>query len=476
MPENETNIFHHIPQNLFSVLAGPLKEVHAGLLSLVYEQYRKTIYTLKKDVLVDLFCDYLETLDESAWLAVEEEAEYRELARNVRDRAHQFFRKLVDAGWLIQEQYYDYSFKITLPDYALALLETFHKISTGYRMEFKGRVLSIYSNLTGEEGMSYVALYQAAEDTRELIDGLKSLNHSIKGYTEKLLDAADAHSILSQIFDEYHSKVLGEQYYRLKTSEHVSKYRTRILAKVKEWQSNRTEIMNQARVMVAEKQVGTPVQGENRIYERLTFIEDSFLQMDEILEEIDRRNAQYARAAVERLRFKLQQGRGIEQKLAVVLNYLAREVRSRGEKQETPFETNKVIGLFPQRVVDESSPKSPPKKGRPHNPLPLAANEIERELREEKLARFRHRVKEEITVKQINEYVQQLLQDQASLPLEKCPLGTREQWIKMIYIILYSSSRRAKYALKGPRGETVSINGGALEVPNLVIERKGDSL
>ena len=473
MQENENNLFNHIPQNLFSVLTGTLKEVHAGLLFLVYEQYRRSIYTLKKEVLLDLFCEYLESLDEEAWLGAEEEEEYRELAKGTRDRANLLFRKLVESRWLVQEQYYDYSFKITLPDYALALLESFHKISTGYRMEFKGRVFSIYANLTGEEGMTYVALQQAAEDTRELIHGLKSLNHSIKTYTEKLLDAADARSILNQIFDEYHRNILGEQYYRLKTSEHVSKYRTRILAKVREWQLNRPEITQQARFMVAEKQTETAAQGENQIYQWLSLIEDSFRQMDEILEEIDRRNAQYARAAVERLRFKLQQGRGIEQKLAVVLNHLAKEVRVFGEKGEVPMVINRVINLFPQRAVDESSPKTPPKKGRPHDPLPISTLDIEREIREEKLAKFRHRVKEEITVKQINDYVQQLLKDRESLPLIEAPLRTPEQWVRLIYIILYSTSRRAGYILKGPRGETVCKDGGHLEVPNLVIEKKG---
>jgi hypothetical protein len=466
------NLFDHIPGNLFSILAGPLKEVHAGLLMLVYEQYRKTIYTLNKDVLVDLFCEYLESLDEGAWLSVEEEEEYKELARNVRERSNQLLRKLVDAGWLMQEQSFDYSFKMTVPDYALALLETFHKTSTGYRIEFKGRVFSIYQNLTGEEGMSYIALQQSAEATLELKNGLTSLNHSIRRYTEKLLEASDAKGILSQIFDEYHNKVLGEQYYRLKTSEHVSKYRTRILAKVKDWQSNRTEIMNQARIMVAEKQVEGSVEGENQIYEWLTLIEESFQQMDEILEEIDRRNAQYARAAVERLRFKLQQGKGLEQKLAVVLNFLAKEVRKHSEKQAAPLELNNAIKLFPQRVIDEFSAKSPPKKSRPHIPRPQDTREIDPEVREKKLAKFRSRVQEEITVKQVNDYVQLILQDKPSLPLSKAPLKTRDQWIKLIYIILYSGSHRASYTLTGIRGETVSIHGGKMEVPGLVIERK----
>jgi len=106
-------------------------------------------------------------------------------AQSVRERANLLFRKLADAGWFVQEQHYDYTFKVSVPDYALAMLETLEKICSGYRMEFRGRVLSIYQNLTGEEGLSYVALQQAAEYTAELIDGLKRLGHSIKGYTEK---------------------------------------------------------------------------------------------------------------------------------------------------------------------------------------------------------------------------------------------------------------------------------------------------
>jgi hypothetical protein len=475
MADEQHNLFNHIPGNLFSVLAGPLKEVHAGLLMIIYGQYRKTIYTLNKDMVIDLLCEYLESLDEGALLDLEEDEEYRELSRSVRERANHMLRKLTEAGWLVQEQYYDYSFKITIPDYALALLEVFHKTCSGYRMEFKGRVLSIYQNLTGEDGLSYIALHQSAEDTQELIDGLKRLNHSIKRYTEKLMEAADARSILAQIFDEYHNKILGEQYFRLKTSEHVSKYRIRILAKVREWQSNRTEIMHQAKIMVTEKQTENPVQGENQIYDWLGFIESSFLQMDEILEEIDRRNAQYARAAVERLRFQLQQGKGMEQKLAVILSYLARKVQVLGEKGETPAEVINSIGLFPQRVVDENSAKLPPRKSSPHTPRVQETREVDPGTREKKLAKFRRRVKEEITVQQINDYVGEMMDEGRSLPLAELPLQTREQWVKLIYIILYSNSKRAEYTLIGPKRVQVPLEEGAIEVPGLIVKRKEGS-
>jgi uncharacterized membrane protein len=52
-------LFAHIPDNLFPVLAGPRKELHAGLLFLVSGQYRRTIYTLPRETVIDLFCEHL---------------------------------------------------------------------------------------------------------------------------------------------------------------------------------------------------------------------------------------------------------------------------------------------------------------------------------------------------------------------------------------------------------------------------------
>ena len=170
--ESFGNLFNFIPENLFSVLAGPLKELHAALLLLIYDQYCRTIYTLPRETIVDLFCEYLETVSgPQEW--PEDEWE-RQSVYSTRDRASQLLRKFMDTKWIVQEQHYDYTFKISLPDYALFLLETLNKIRTGYRMEFRGRVLSVYQNLTGEESMTYIALQQARESTSELIKGLTS--------------------------------------------------------------------------------------------------------------------------------------------------------------------------------------------------------------------------------------------------------------------------------------------------------------
>lgn len=471
MPNESTeNLFNHIPENLFSVLAGPLKELHAALLLLIYDQYCRSIYTLPRETIMDLFCEYLEMVSgPEEWPEDDWEGQP---VYSTRERGAQLLRKFMDTKWIVQEQHYDYTFKISLPDYSVFLLETMEKIRTGYRMEFRGRVLSVYQNLTGEESMTYIALQQAQESTAELIKGLTGLNHSIKKYTEKLLDYKNPYEIISQIFDEYQTKVLGEQYYRLKTSEHISKYRTGILSRVKEWQTNRTEIVAQAARMVEEKQAGSRIDAENILYGWLDFIEESFMSMDEILEEIDRRNTRYARSAVEKLRFQLQQGRGVEQQLVMLLRGLARQARQKGEQEEVAPEVARSIRLFRQQVVDEQSIKLPPGEKKAHAPQLLQLVEVDRELRDSKLEKFRQRVQEEITLDEINRYVETLLREKETLPLSEIPLQSRKHWVMLIYILLYSRSRRAGYKLTGKRGGIVRLRKGSVELPALTLQRK----
>lgn len=465
-----SNIFNHIPENLFSILAGPLKEVHAGLLLLIHDQYKRTIYTIPRETVIDLFCEYLETAAFSEQ-AVDEL--WDEAGSDIRERANHFLRKFIDARWVIQEQQHDYTLKITLPDYSIYLLETLDKIRTGYRMEFRGRVLSVYQNLTGEDSLSYIALQQAHESTAELIKGLTGLNHSIKKYTEKLLEIEKPRDIISQIFDEYQTKILGEQYYRLKTSEHISKYRTGILTRVKDWAVNRTEIINQAARMVEEKQAADHMEAENMIYGWLDYIEEAFRSMDDILVEIDRRNSQYARSAVEKLRFQMQQGRGIEQQLIGLLRHLAVRARNAGEQEELPPEVAGSVRLFRQQVVDELSVKMPAQSRKEHQPQPIKVVEIEQAVRSGKLNRFRERVGQEITVDEINSYVNdRLLKNRQSLPLSACPLETRSQWVRLIYILLYSRSKRAEFTLGGQRSTSVTLEGGKVELPDLTLHRK----
>ncbi|SOC24091.1 hypothetical protein SAMN05880501_11691 [Ureibacillus xyleni] len=437
-------LFMHIPENFFSILSGKLKELHTDLLFLIYEQYKKSIFVIDRDVIVDLFIEYFETHD------MEYADEEDNNLRDAKERAFHYISKFNHHGWITQEHYLDYSVKISIPDYSIKMLETFHKISTGYQMEFSGHVLSIYQNLMGEEGQTYVAIHQAYQTTKELTDGLKGLNHNIKKYTEKLLDVDDIKEILKQIFDEYELKVLGSHYYRLKSSDHISKYRTKIIKKVRDFSFNHVLVAEQARLMAKDKFSPDISTAESEIFEWLDAIERSFGMMDEILGEIDSRNQKYHRVATQRVKMKVGQTQNFSSKINKILLYLSEQIKENGDRKLIDEEFSSQIQLFKQESLEESSYKYPSQARPKINPTAVQMPIINTDIKQKKMDKFKERLKEEKTIKDINSYVNKVMQDKRELTLSEFPMDNKEEWVNLIYSILYSKSKKANYSLSKP--------------------------
>ena len=148
-------------------------------------------------------------------------------------------------------------------------------------------------------------MQQAFENTLDLINGLKELNHNIKQYTEKLLEQENAKEILVQLFDNYGEQVLGKHYYRLKTSDNIAKYRMKIITKAREYRHNNEIIKLQAERMVQLGFVRDIIDGENQLYDWLEAIENAFINIFDLLTEIDDKNRKYHRAAFAQVNFHL---------------------------------------------------------------------------------------------------------------------------------------------------------------------------
>src|SRR5699024_8771905 len=108
----------------------------------------------------------------------------------------------------------------------------------------------------------------------------------------------------------------------------------KILEVIRNWQYNHELIYEQARLLVLEGQAKTDYEGENIIIEWLKGIEYSFSQMDEILEEIDARNRQYASSASQQVRLHIIQSSSLEGKVNKILTYLAGQIQENSEGSE----------------------------------------------------------------------------------------------------------------------------------------------
>ena len=295
-------------------------------------------------------------------------------------------------------------------------------------------------------------------------------------YTERLLKTEQPREIIRQILVDYYEEILGEQYYRLKTSDHISKYRAGILRQVKNLRHNRHEIISQAETMVKERQANNRMDAENMLYNWLEFIEENFQGMDDILNEIDNRNRRYVTSAMEKLQFQMTEGAGSEEQLKRVLRYLATQAKQEGEKKGVPSKLGQLLHLYPQRVVDDQSMKKPVRTSKEHAPAPVQVQKVDETARKKSFAKFKKRVEEEITIKDINQYVREYLGEGGSLYLHEFPRKTKQDWIKLIYILLYQNSQKADYRITGTRGDMIELDDGRIELPRQVVQLKNRSV
>ncbi|RXZ81374.1 hypothetical protein EBB07_15340 [Paenibacillaceae bacterium] len=350
------NIFERIPDNFFSILSTRLKHLHTDLLFLIYQQYKSSIYVIERDVIIDYFVEYLETHPVTTLEGDEESDSGTPLPKETRVLAFHFLNKFIEHGWIELEQQPDWSYKVIIPDYAIRILDTFEKIALGYQMEFRGQVLSIFQNLTGSEGYRYIAIQQAFETTDALLNGLRELNHNIKRYMEDMLASTSINELLHHLFVVYKERILDTHFYRLKTSEHISKYRTQIIRRAEDMLYNRMVIEEQAQLMVNDRMAKSTQEAVQTIDNWLEFISSSFRNVSELENEIDSRNQKYVRAAERRVSLLYNNSGNLAAQIGSILRFLSSLIKNGKGKEELSADFSKYIQLFQQERMDIKSP------------------------------------------------------------------------------------------------------------------------
>ncbi|MCL5780117.1 MAG: DUF5716 family protein [Firmicutes bacterium] len=91
--------------------------------------------------------------------------------------------------------------------------------------------------LTGEEAKQRpsFAILEADRMTQQFLEELRVLVNNMKHHMEQVAGKTSVQEVLDHHFDEYKAKIVDRSYHRLKTSDHVSRYRNRILETVQGW-------------------------------------------------------------------------------------------------------------------------------------------------------------------------------------------------------------------------------------------------
>lgn len=393
------------------------------------------------------------------------------VSRSPRERASAIVRKFKRAGWLDIEVRSDYREIVIIPDYAMEILRALHKVASQERPSYRGYVYSTYAALVEAAEPRADAVNVAYEGTNELIGYLHSLYQNIKRYTQRILAQKRPQDILAVHFLEYQQEILDKAYHQLKTSDSVYKYRSKILQTVKKWKSDPTVISTLAQSALDEKLfAGSHVEAKNDILTKLSFIETSYANIDDILNEIDRKNEQYARASLQRVKYFLNESRDTEGALIRLLGLMGDRLERGLVSKREDFAVGESFSLADIRVLGSGSLYTP-RRARRHTPAEISDYEPDETEMEAVSRRLAKRMFRRISYEEVDGWIAEKLGERDSVRAGEMDIEGMEDFVRLIYAAAYSQSRRVRYEIE-PLDTVVEAGDGMFRFTDVLVRRR----
>lgn len=464
----QTNpLFGIIPKEFFTPLASPNRLVYWDCLCRLFQAMSAQLsFGIEREILVDELQFYFEQ---------NQAAEFEEDDINGMDsrkKANEMLRLLEKYGWLEVETDKSYVQRVNFYDYAVKVMKTLLEISDGRKVEYQGYIYTIYSLVRTNTDHPAVVLQQIRDNTDMLITGLKNLNSNIKHYIDELTKHKTVAEIMNALFNDYITNIVDKAYHRLLTSDNVSKFRPEIIERLEANGHSSRYIAKTSEELAAIREI--PVgQAEELVYQTLHEIVEAFRNMDDILAEINRKNTQYQRAAVNRAKFLLAGTEDVRGQMKEILLYIGEQMEQSQLDLNGIYEIeylDNLVRLFGSSFIDEKSFYSPIEGKKEFHPQELTEVMPDVELRQEKLRKMTEKMQRILSPERIERFVEEQLGDREKIYASELPMETMDDFIRLIYVRLYGSRKKMRYRIE--KAEGANKISGAFDFPDFAIIKR----
>lgn len=447
-------MFQILPENFFVPLSSPNKTVYWECICKLFSVMKHQLsFGVEREVLVDELQYYFEQ-SVSADIVEEDFS-----GADSRGKANGILRRLEYYGWIEIETDKSYVQKVNFKEYSVRLMKTLLEIEGGKQIEYQGYIYTIYSLVRGTTDHPGVVLLQILENTDFLITGLKNLNSNIKHYIDELTRHSTVAEIMDALFNDYITNIVDKAYHRLLTSDNVSKFRPEIIERLERKSRNKIYI-EKASLEIAGLQEINLDTAKEQVYLYLHEVIEAFRNMDDILNEINKKNTQYQRAAINRAKFLLSGNEDIRGQLKDILlgmnEVINAEKMELGGIYEIGF-LEQLIRIYSCNFLDESSFYSPIEGKKEFMPQQMHRKEPDMELRQEKMRHMMEKMQKILSPGKIDEYVNNYMENKEEILATELPLSNVEDFVKIIYVRLYGQRKNMKYRIETT--EEKEVNG-----------------
>lgn len=444
-------LFEVVPESFFRLLSGTNKQLNAEAVQLLYEHAKRERFGIRIELMRDLYQELIES-----WEALGAQLEWEEESPNTslgqafmeeisRAKANSLIRRLEALGWIELETQDRYEVYIVLPHYTVRMLSLIQELCEGRAIEYQRYAFATYGMLSGEEARERpaMAVREALSNTIQFDRELFTLYNNMKHHMEQVVSKRSIQEVLDHHFDHYQKNIVENSYHRLKTSDHVARYRHQILDIVQRWQLDGAWMEQAVKDGISGGLYESSEEAESHLRQSLRDIEAIYLSLDDTFYRIDLRHNQYLRSSYDRARYLSQHHQGMDQKLASILEALGDSSLPLPDEVLIPLSRLQHI-----QVINEGSLLPVRKKRLPHQPeehhvLPIP-KELREQLREERLERMRKAV----TRKKVDDFVLSRLQDKVSMEIADLAPQNVEEVLLLTYVYLYGQDGGSPYQIE----------------------------
>ncbi|MBR7888440.1 hypothetical protein J9B83_05740 [Marinomonas sp. A79] len=362
-------LFKHLPDEIFQALSGSnralIEAVLTDLASVFYDHADDPIKD--KSVIIECIEDTLHKLDTLAWH--DEQKEPFDSPKTIHDYALRIYHRLVNTGWLVEEQEL-YRVSVLMTPQVSMLLRSFIDISQHGKRNYGATVLSILSNLESvakhptERG---VTLSQTAEAARDFSAHLNQILLGIRSLQRELFESRDPKAIVAGFFDLFVEGILIADYKTLKTSNNPFRFRRQILELTQSFLSQ-SDTLQQVAQCYADQQLISLTKAEQLVEKDCRDIIQTFSNIEQRLERIDEYRYRLEKRAADTARYMDSSRPGMANKIAGIISDVA--------KYDTPPVLKEMIGA---RFVGMASAAQPSKRREPPPPRVMTPAEVSAE-------------------------------------------------------------------------------------------------
>ena len=447
-------MFQIISDNFFVPLASPNKIIYwECLVKLFTVMDHQLSFGVERDILVQELQYYFEQTQAAA---IDEEGF---TGKSSRDKANWMLRRLEYYGWIEVETDKSYVQRANFRDYAVKIIKTLLEIEEGKQIEYQGYIYTIYSLVRSSTDSPGIVLLSILDNTDMLITGLKNLNSGIKRYIDELTKYKTSAQIMDVLFNDYIENIVDKAYHRLLTSDNVSKFRPEIVERLESKSRSRSYIEKASAEIAGIREIGIE-QAEELVYQYIHEIIDAFQNMDEILSQINQKNTQYQKAAINRAKFFLIGGEDIRGQLKEILSEVNEKINEENMELGGIYRIaflDELVRIYSCSVLDERSLFVPIEGKKEFKPVELMNDQPDTELRQAKLKKMMEKMERVLNPQKINAYVLECMKDRAEILASQLPLETAEDFVHMIYVRLYGQRKNMKYVIEA--GKDIAVNG-----------------